>query len=159
MCHIVDKIVLHFCQFLLTENDIQRENKRYQQHESKYHRRNHKAHRVENIIFFSGEVYFYDTHLGRRIVLKKRLGIRILASFHFKIRTTVYFSSIFIDYCEVIRQFYTIIKKGRLQVIIQILKPYAFAYRLVTGTINHLQCYFVKQNPLIHITILNRIEQ
>ena len=110
MCHIVDKIVLHFCQFLLTENNIQRENKRYQQHESKYHRWNHKTHRIKNIIFFSGKVHFYNTHLGRRIVLKKRLGIRVLASFHFKIRTTVYFSSIFIDYCKVVRQFYTIIK-------------------------------------------------
>ena len=104
-------------------------------------------------------MYLYNTHFGRRVILEKRLSIRILISFSFVVRTAVYFPPIFIDHRKVIRQFYSIIKKCRLQVVVQIFKSYAFAYRLVTGTVNHLQCNFIEQDPLIHIPILNCIEQ
>ncbi|EJX10310.1 hypothetical protein EVA_01510 [gut metagenome] len=43
MCHVIDKIVFHFCQFFLTEHDINRKNESYQQHNGKYQRRNHET--------------------------------------------------------------------------------------------------------------------
>ena len=68
MRHIIDKVILHLRQFLLAEHDVNREDERYQQNEGKYHRRNHKADRIEDIIPFPREMYLNDTHTRRRIV-------------------------------------------------------------------------------------------
>ena len=114
MRHIVDKVILHLRQFLLAEHDINREDKRNQQHKGEYHRRYHKVDRVENIISFARKMYLYDTHTGRWIIQEQRLGVRILATFIDIVRTTVYFPSIPVNHLKVISQINAVIYQARL---------------------------------------------
>ena len=81
MRHIIDKVILHLRQLLLAEHDVNREDERYQQHKGEYHRWNHKADRIEDIIPLAGKMYLDDTHTGRRVVQEQGLRVGTLTAF------------------------------------------------------------------------------
>ena len=159
MRHVVDKVILHLCQLLLTEDDVDGEDECNQQYDSEYHRRNHKTNRVEDIIFLTGKVHLHNTHLRRRIILEQRLRIRVFTPSVFVVRATIYFTSIFIDHRKMVEQLYTIINKVRFQIIIQLLKVHPFANRFIACLVNHPQSHIVEQKTLIHIPIFNSVSQ
>ena len=48
MRHVIDKVILHLRQLLLSKYDINRKDECHQQHQRKYQRRNHETDRIEN---------------------------------------------------------------------------------------------------------------
>ena len=50
------------------------------QHKGEYHRWNHKADRIEDIIPLAGKMYLDDTHTGRRVVQEQ--GLRAVSYTH-----------------------------------------------------------------------------
>ena len=160
MCHVIDKVVLHFCQLLLAEDDVQRKNKRYQQHKGENHRRDHKADRIENIILLAGEMYFHNTHPCRRIIQEQRLRIRAFTPLVAVIRTTVHFPSLTVYHLKVIVKITdSIVYQPRLDVLVQVLEINPILNRLVTGMIKHIEHHIIHQRTLIKISVLDHISQ
>ena len=58
MRHVVDEIILNFSQAFLTENNVNRENKRNQQNHRKDDGWNHKLHRTEYVLSSVGKKIF-----------------------------------------------------------------------------------------------------
>jgi len=118
MRHIIDKVVLHLRQFLLTEHDINRKNECHQQHHCKYQRRNHETDRIKKIVSSSRKMYIQYTHLRRRIIFKQGLLVHFIISLRIIIRTTIDFLSILVNHRKVKRQVYIIIIQIRFQVTV-----------------------------------------
>lgn len=82
MRHVVDEIILNFSQAFLTENNVNRENKRNQQNHRKDDGWNHKLHRTEYVIIQCGEENIHKTHLSRRIFFKEQTRIDFFIVMH-----------------------------------------------------------------------------
>ena len=159
MGHVIDKIVLHLSQLLLTENDVDGEDESDQQHQREDERGNHEADRVEDIVATSREMDLHHAHACGWVVEKEGLCIGVLFTLVRKVRAAIDLAAVAILHPEVVLQFNTVVNQSRFDVLIQVSKVHTLLNGSVTGPVDHGPNHVIDQRTLVEVTVLNHVRQ